>query len=571
MISILLLSGLSVAQEKSGQILQQLERKEIVPKEIPKPTIEKPDEIRQKPKDATEGKKIFIKQINLQSATLIDEQTIKDIIYSVIPPPSSSETNKNGGLIVNKELSLSEMNQIVQAFTEHYRKLGYILAYAYLPQQRIKDGILEIRIKEGKTGTITATGNKSYSTEFIVKHLTRIKKDPLPKTDTLERSLLILNDYASLNVKAQLKAGKDPGTTDIHAEVKDSFPISGSVSYDNFGSSTTTKNRLSASLNMGNLIMSGDNLMLRGLTGLDRIDLDKFYYGRAEYLFPVNYNGTKVGVHYSNAVYKVGEPYEILEIKGRADWIGLYITHLIAKKSDRTLEAKLGFDYKDVYDYMLGDMRTKDKIRVFNLGATYDFTDSLYGRNVLNLVWYHGVRYLFGGSGQNDRDTSRLNGDGEFNKYTFDVTRAQKLPGYNHIMVKASGQYSTDNLFVAEQFMLGGASGVRGFRPSSLSGDSGYLLSAELHLSPIYPEARVMNQKIGDMIKFVLFADHGGVYKNNVQPGEDKDDYQTSIGAGLRLYYGKYFTMRLDWAVPEIEGAFNAKDAETYLLMTLSF
>ena len=220
---------------------------------------------------------------------------------------------------------------------------------------------------------------------------------------------------------------------------------------------------------------------------------------------------------------------------------------------------------------MLGDMRTKDKIRVFNLGATYDFTDSLYGRNVLNLVWYHGVRYLFGGSGQNDRDTSRLNGDGEFNKYTIDVTRAQKLPGYNHLMFKASGQYSADNLFVVEQFMIGGASGVRGFRPSSLSGDSGYLVSAELHLSPIYPEKKIFSQKIGDTIKFVLFADNGGVYKNNALAGEDKDDYQTSLGVGLRLYYGKYLSAKVDWAVPDVEGKYETKNAETYFQITLSF
>ncbi|TAL27915.1 MAG: ShlB/FhaC/HecB family hemolysin secretion/activation protein, partial [Nitrospirae bacterium] len=193
------------AQEKSGEILQQLEKKEIVPKETPEaPVIEKKEE---KPTKAVDGKKILIKQIKLQGAALIEEQTLKTIL-------SKYE---------NKELTLSEMNQIAEDITANYRKQGYILAYAYIPPQEIKDGILEISVIEGKTGEITVTGNKSYSTKFIQRHLETIKQDPSLKEETIERALLILNEYPSLNVKASLTAGKDLGATDIAAQAKDSL------------------------------------------------------------------------------------------------------------------------------------------------------------------------------------------------------------------------------------------------------------------------------------------------------------------------------------------------------------
>lgn len=547
----------SHAQEKSGEILQQLEKKEIIPKETPeKPVIEKKEEKpKEVPKEVLDGKKILIRQIKLQGAAIIDEQTLKTIL-------SKYE---------NKEFTLSEINQIAEDITAKYREQGYILAYAYIPQQEIKDGILVIRVMEGKTGEITVRGNKSYSSEFIQKHLEKIKKDPSPKEETLERALLILNENPDLNVRAQLKAGKQFGTTDITAEIKDSLPISGSLSYDNFGSNTTSKHRLNAAFNIGNLITSGDYLMLRGLTGLDRIDLNKLSYGRAEYLFPIDYNGTKLGVYYANSIYEAGEQYTILNIRGKANVIGIYLTHPIIKKRAQTLDVRFGFDYKDVYDYMLDSLRSEDNIRVFNLGITYDWTDRVQGRNIINLVYYQGVRDLFGGNGSNDPYASRLNADGAFSKYTLDATRVQKLPGYNHLILKASGQISGDELFVAEQFYIGGAGSVRGFRPSSQSGDSGYLLSAELHLSPIYPETKIFNQKLGDTIKLVLFADHGGVYKNNVQPGENKDDYLTALGAGLRLYYSRNFSFRLDWAVPRIKDHFNSKNSETYAQAVFSF
>ena len=315
--------------------------------------------------------------------------------------------------------------------------------------------------------------------------------------------------------------------------------------------------------------------MLRGLTGLDRIDLNKLSYGRAEYLFPIDYNGTKLGLNYANSIYKAGEEYTILDIHGKAHVAGIYLTHPIIKTRKDTLDIRFGFDYKDVYDYMLNNLRSEDNIRVFNLGITYDLTDNIQGRNIINLTYHQGVRNLLGGNEKTDPYASRLNADGAFAKYTADVIRVQKLPGYNHLMLKASGQLSEDALFVAEQFYIGGAGSVRGFRPSSQSGDSGYLGSAELHLSPIYPETKIGNQdsgqKLGDTIKLVLFADHGGVYKNNRQPGENKDDYLTSIGAGIRLYYSKNFSFRLDWAVPRIKDHFNSKNSETYAQAVFSF
>ena len=349
------------------------------------------------------------------------------------------------------------------------------------------------------------------------------------------------------------------------------MPVSGSLSYDNFGTNITSKHRLSAAFNIGNLITSGDYLMLRGLTGLDRIDLNKLSYGRAEYLFPLDYNGTKMGLSYANSIYKAGEQYTILDIHGKAHVAGIYLTHPLIKERAQALDIKFGFDYKDVYDYLLDSIRSKDNIRVFNLGGTYDFTDRVQGRNIINLTYYQGVRGILGGNGKKDPDSSRLNADGAFAKYTADIIRLQKLQGYNHLYLRASGQFSEDNLFVAEQFMLGGAGSVRGFSPASQSGDSGYFGSAELHLSPIYPETKVFNQKIGDTIKLVLFADHGGVYRNNAQPGENKNDYLTSIGAGLRLYAGKHFSVRYDYAVPRINDHFNSKIRKTICRQCLVF
>ncbi|MBI5213154.1 MAG: ShlB/FhaC/HecB family hemolysin secretion/activation protein [Nitrospirae bacterium] len=290
------------AQERSGEVLQQLEKKDIIPKERPK----EPPEIKkeEKPKEVKEpvGPKVFVKQFKVEGNTLLSP----DIINSIT---SANE---------NRELTLAQIQAVADLITAKYREAGYILSNAFVPAQDIKDGIVIIKIVEGKVGKITIDGNKSYSASFIEKHLAAVRKDPSLKEQTIERSLLILNEYPSLEVKAALQAGKEPGTTDITASVSDKFPISGSIGYDNFGSNTTSKHRMSAALNVGNIITSGDSIMLRGTTGLDRIDINKLSYGRVEYLMPIGGDGTQIGIYHANSLYKAGEDLTVLGIEGKA-------------------------------------------------------------------------------------------------------------------------------------------------------------------------------------------------------------------------------------------------------------
>jgi hemolysin activation/secretion protein len=542
------------AQERSGEVLQQLERKELMPSEKPKepPVIEKEE----KPKiKFAEEEKIFVKQFKVEGATILDAKTIRTLIEPY----------------ENMELTLDDISIAAEAITNAYRKKGYITVYSFIPVQEIKDGIVVIRVIEGKIGEILVTGNKHYSSEFIQRHIDKAGKDPSIKEQTLERAILILNEYPSLNVKTSLKAGKKPGTVDIIAAATDRRHISAGISYDNFGSATISKHRSTVWIDMGGLAADGDLLMLRGTTGLDRIDLNKLSYGRIEYLIPVDYNGTRLGMYYANSVYAAGENLAPLEIKGKAHTTGIYATHPLIKQRDRTLTVRAGFDYKEVYDYMLSNLRSKDDIRAINIGVSYDFFDLLEGRSIVSLAYYQGIPDILGGAGKDEQGTSRAGADGGFSKFTVDFARVQGITDYSHFLVRASGQISGGALFSAEQFSIGGMGTVRGFKPSLYSGDSGYLLSAELHFSPPYPETNILGRKLGNAVKFVLFADHAGTYRNNVQPGENKDDYLTSIGAGIRLYEGKRFSFKMDWAAPKIDGKFNTGRSQTYVQATMAF
>ena len=158
-------------------------------------------------------------------------------------------------------------------------------------------------------------------------------------------------------------------------------------------------------------------------------------------------------------------------------------------------------------------------------------------------------------------------------RFTLDAMREQHLGDRYRLLLKAGGQYSADPLFVAEQYSLGGAYSIRGYRPSYRSGDSGYSVGAELHLALLRGATPAKTGIIPPVsalsFSLVPFLDHGGVYRNNPQPGELSEAYLTSLGSGLRMNWGP-LSARLDWAVPR-DGGWLLKRALTTVQVAVSF
>src|SRR4029453_4968152 len=150
---------------------------------------------------------------------------------------------------VGRDMGLAELEKVAGLVTAEFVDRGLLLARAYIPAQDIKNGIVEIVVVEGKVGEIIVKGNKNYSTDFIKRGFTPVVEQSAIKHSSLEKSLLLLNEYPDLKLKATLEAGKEPGTTDIVATVEDRLPVHLTVDYDNFGTESVSKNRFGMEVN----------------------------------------------------------------------------------------------------------------------------------------------------------------------------------------------------------------------------------------------------------------------------------------------------------------------------------
>src|SRR5499426_1285115 len=289
---------------------------------------------------------------------------------------------------VGRDMGLAELEEIAGLVTAEFGDRGYTLARAYIPAQDIKDGIVEIVVVEGKVGEIIVKGNKNYSTDFIKQGFTPVVEQSVIKHSSLEKSLLLLNDYPDLNLKATLEAGKEPGTTDIVATVEDRLPIHLTVDYDNFGTESVSKNRFGMELNIGRfLLVEGASLSLRGVIGSNPKD---FHYGRAAYLVPINSYGTKFGMLAYGGNFDVGQALSEFNITSTTWGYGFHLSHPFLRSRFQNLTGEFGFESKDATQFLLGDLFSRDKIRMLKAGLNYDWLDST-GRNFIALSLFQGL------------------------------------------------------------------------------------------------------------------------------------------------------------------------------------
>jgi len=128
--------------------------------------------------DRDEGETVLVKAITFTGNTVIATGTLESV----------TEEFKN------QELMWDEIKSIADSVTMAYQELGYILAKAYVPEQEIKDGVLEIRIVEGNVGKLKIAGNKYYHERVIKRYFRPQMKHGVIRESMLERALVLTKE-----------------------------------------------------------------------------------------------------------------------------------------------------------------------------------------------------------------------------------------------------------------------------------------------------------------------------------------------------------------------------------------
>ncbi len=488
---------------------------------------------------------------------------------------------------IGKVLTLSELQELANEVSEYYAAYGYLLAKVYLPPQEIKEGVVEMAVLEGEIGTIEVTGNTRYKSSTILRAMELVKRRKVVHEGTLETALNELNSYPGLRVRADLKPGTAPGSSDIHLTAKERMPYAFTADINNYGSRLIGPWVYSGELGIGNILGLGDNLTLKGSKSDDNLFLTN-----VGYLIPVTSFGTKLQFSWIHSENVIGAEFASQRPVGRADIASIDLLQTIIKTGNFSLVVNGGFDFKTIRNIIAvpgpsGILQSKDELRVFSLGLRGDYRDQFLGRTYFSLTWHHGVDF-WGGSEQNAPQTSFVivdpvtgigngAGPGSWSKATVDVARFQSLslPFFHglpilpnilqdsYMILRASGQIASDRLLAPERFSIGGFYTVRGYPIAERIGDHGYVATAEM-VVPVPSSANIpfTSRTWKETFQVAAFIDHAGVYVSRfTQPtgvsGPQPQDYLTGAGGGLRisLPFGVpqpvdrgVLSLKIDWA-----------------------
>jgi len=453
---------------------------------------------------------------------------------------------------IDQTIEIGKLTEIADAITAYYKKKGYFLTRAYIPPQTIKDGQVLIKVREGRLGDIIIKGNKRYNRDLIRNTLKIIRGEGAVRTDDVERALLLLMDYPGLNVKATFKPGSLPATSDIVLDVTEDEFYDFSVDYSNFGSRYVSRDRIGASLSFYNLLGRGDVFSARGVVGGG--GPDSLLYGRFEYVLPLGYGGTKLGIHYTCMQYDIGEELEMLDAGGDSKSGGIWLSHPLIRSRNFNWFLQGGFDLNNTYEHINDQEVGKDKIRYAYVGTTFQWVDVFDGSNTINVRGCQSFAKLLDGTDQDDIDTIRLKTDVIYSKLEMDASRIQRLPFGFAMLINGSGQWTGNRLPSSQQFHLGGAGSVRGYAQAEHSGDSGFAATGEVRIPLLGLEDLRWfgrGKRVGDTLQLAAFYDYGKIWVSDaVQNGEqalDGIDMQ-GAGVGLRFTYSPHMHFKLDWA-----------------------
>jgi hemolysin activation/secretion protein len=110
-----------------------------------------------------------------------------------------------------------------------YRDRGYPTVSVTIPQQQISNGIVKLKVFEGRLAEVTVTKNRYFSSNNVMRALPGLRTNMILNGVHFQQEL----DRANLNQDRQLYPRLEPGpvenTTALNLQVKDRFPAHGKV------------------------------------------------------------------------------------------------------------------------------------------------------------------------------------------------------------------------------------------------------------------------------------------------------------------------------------------------------
>lgn len=464
--------------------------------------------------------------------------------------------------LIGHETNLAQLIEATRSITRRYQADGYLLSYAFLPEQRFDDGLVHVILVEGYIRDYQVQGDIGSVSSYVEKLADKLKAERPLTRKTFERYTTLMGAIPGVTLQAQVPP---PGTTDggTHMQITASRkPFTTSMSL-NQASRGGTQALLTATSNSQTAM--GEQLSVSGLFPPGD---DKEHYYRAAYSQFVNAEGTQLVL--SGERYRA-DPGTNLQLGGgfelkphqAIDRFSIGLSHpMIASPTESlTLGTRFyGVDQKTRYQ-LVGfpqrfDIETNLRAVAFEGDWRKADADQL---RILSAGLYQGID----GMGAKTRsDLEGLKPDLDFFRLRLSGVQSNKLFGNVQGVLSGALYWSDDTLPDSERATFGGQNFGRGYPDDQGSGDKGWGMAYEVNYS--YNRA---GEWVRILQPYIVF-DRAKTWFND-QP--IKGNNLSSAAVGLRFGDAKYYNIALEAAKPMSDEALDSLNRQPRYTLSFSY
>lgn len=404
-----------------------------------------------------------------ESSVCFDIQEVRLSGASLMAP---EEQEALLGEFLQRCLGSVHLNEILSVITAYYLDRGYVTTRAYLPEQDLSSGTLNILVVEG---TLEELNSSLLASDRELRMAFPGRVGERLNLRELEQLVDQMARLPSRRVQLELLPGDEVGGSRVRLEGERSKPWRVALARHNDGQRSTGEQQWDVALSWDSPLGLGDQLHLRG--GGDAVSDHWRHSANQSLFYNVPYGWWTYGYSYSQSYYRTRQ-----QAAGFS-----FSTDGESKRHQFNAERVVHRDAlsKSAFSFGLAHLRTRNYIESTLLDASShrlsEFQFGLnHGRRIgpafinMDAGWQRGTGAFDAQRDDRPRGSEPV---ARYTKYTLTLSYLQPFQLWGQAFSVDSifyGQRSEDVLFSPQRMNIGGLASVRGFKDQSLSGDSGF-------------------------------------------------------------------------------------------------
>jgi hemolysin activation/secretion protein len=406
-------------------------------------------------------------------------------------------------------------------------------------------GVAQNEPNESALETMQISGLQRLKPAYVRDRVQRAVQVPLAPAQLVEGLQLLQLDPLIATLNVNLTAGSRLGSSILEIEILEAPPMSAALEWNNARSPSVGTEQTVGTVTHRNLLGYGDTLSVAIGRTAGRTTLENL-----SYVWPLNARGDELSVRHQRSHNEIIEaPFDLLAITSRSRRTEVGYRQLLVKtpKQEWAIGAIATWQTSQTF-LGLGDIGGFPLTPGANeegrtaIAALRLFTE--FSARSASAAWALRSQLSIGFAGE--RQPRQPN-----SRFVTLRTQAQylrRLGSQGLFLLRTDWQWTPDDLLSLEEFSLGGATTVRGYRQGELVGDKGLWVSAEIR----WPIAQIPEWSA--QLEVVPFLDWGWVWdvESTATPAE-MNEFLAALGMGFALRLGQNFQAQLDWGVPLVE------------------